>query len=525
MSPPKLDDKTVTRTESTTLQPVRRSARIFKTPVRSSSSKSSRSSRSRAGPYDRPSNSPRPEISRPHTPRRTLSLLEVLPVEIIEKIFLHSRNLNFPKASLFLARALSAEHIYRALILLAFWDNGGDVPRSEYVDRLMAPVEDVCLSFDQRRELQRAIFKCRWCTLDRICEQIPTIHLLVIHHRWTLAGIVTAENSRTDFERLLAGEDSGDIDFFTGDGPPRRKRAEGIIAQTERQLSTGYFLNISPMVMTKVESACIWETVWPVLSLTEFPPHLLRGRSNGFTAEDVAMLEMLRITSYSWFDGDCWQDMPWRELPDDVIHVDRKALNQGIQNAILHPNLDNYRAMVSLLKLDEYTFRCKPEHRHINIIYKIPAEHFLAVTRTGRENPDHNLKFFAALVRASAESLPTDSPEITQWIVDNIELGEQDPSAYGETNAKFASWLSNFLLRLPAHRYEATNFPYYQLFHYGQLNTSDHEGRHFINEYLETSKEFMSYTSNWLEETSFLVEDHWLKKEWRRKVQERLKKG
>ncbi|KAJ6150323.1 hypothetical protein N7471_001522 [Penicillium samsonianum] len=134
MSPPKGEDETVTRTLLAPPKPAssshsaaipkskRRPGRTFKKPIRSSSSQSSRSSRSRSGPYDRPSNSPRPRISRPHTPRR-ISLLEALPVEIIEQIFLHSLNLNFPRASPFLSRALSGEHIYRALILLAFWND------------------------------------------------------------------------------------------------------------------------------------------------------------------------------------------------------------------------------------------------------------------------------------------------------------------------------------------------------------------------------------------------------------------
>ena len=54
-----------------------------------------------------------------------LSILESLPVELIEKIFLYSLNVNLPRASVALTSALSSERIYRALILLAFWDDYG----------------------------------------------------------------------------------------------------------------------------------------------------------------------------------------------------------------------------------------------------------------------------------------------------------------------------------------------------------------------------------------------------------------
>ena len=53
----------------------------------------------------------------------SISRLESLPVELLEMIFLYSLNVNLPRASLLLARALSRERIYRLLILLAFWDD------------------------------------------------------------------------------------------------------------------------------------------------------------------------------------------------------------------------------------------------------------------------------------------------------------------------------------------------------------------------------------------------------------------
>lgn len=54
---------------------------------------------------------------------RTLSTIERLPVELLEKIFIYSLNVNFARSSPYLAAAVSNERVYRLLILLAFWDN------------------------------------------------------------------------------------------------------------------------------------------------------------------------------------------------------------------------------------------------------------------------------------------------------------------------------------------------------------------------------------------------------------------
>ncbi|KAJ5139380.1 uncharacterized protein N7515_004228 [Penicillium bovifimosum] len=503
MSPPKADDTIVTRTKparpkstcnsdsTPTLRPKRRAERVFKMPVRSSSSRSSRSSRSRSGPYDRPS-TPKPAISRPHTPRRTLSLIEALPVEIIEQIFLHSLNLNFPRASPFLSRPVSGEHIYRALILLAFWgDEIFDGPRDKFIDRLMAPLEYVPLVIDERNQLQQDILKCRWCTLERLSEQVPTMQLLTIHRLWTQAGIITIEDQQSDFEKFLAREDDT-VRVFYGRGPPEQKQAEDITAQSVHT----YKLDVTPMVKTEFFGPDTETfTLLPALFLVEFPPHLLRGRRNGFTPGDVAMLEMLRMTSCNLIDGKT------QLLPSCFTHLDRKALNQGIQNAIHH---QNHSAMLSLLKIDEYVFRCKPEHLTRFTRYTFPSEHFLAVTRTGRDNPNLNYEFFITLLRASTESLPTDSSEIRQWAVDYIELGRQDPSAYGRY-AAFAKWLMDFLLRLPLQLTARS-----QMFQFGLINTSRVEGRIFYEKCQRPYNEF--FRSRWLPESSFRTEGHWLRK-------------
>ncbi|KAJ5252896.1 hypothetical protein N7489_003306 [Penicillium chrysogenum] len=517
MSPPTAEDETVTRTKLATPNSAssshssavpkskRRPGRVFKKPIRSSSSRSSRSSRSRSSPYDRPSNSPRPGISRPHTPRRVLSLLEALPVEIIEQIFLHSLNLNFPRASPFLSRALSGEHIYRALILLAFWNDALEHPRSKVIDRMMVPLDYVPLKLDERARLQEAVFKCKWCTVDRVREQIPTMQILTIYRRWINAGIKMDKEEQVALEKLLAREDDS-VRIFHGTGGPMKELAQMPpecfeMAPNALKDSHEYKLHVIPMVTTELHSVDIGLTTnFPALDLCKFPPHLLRGRSNGFLPEDVAFLEMLRMTSCNWTP-------PNSSLsPTTLTQVDRKALNEGIQNAIRHQNLN---AMISLLKIDEFLFRYRSENKGRGVYYTIPSEHFLAVTRTGRDKPQLNLAFFEALLRASAESLPSWSSEITKWAVDNMELERKNPNTYNQMNGKLARWLSNFVLRLPAQVQYAHDFPAGQLFCNGQLDVLNLEGCRFVDEVLDP---FRQPFGNWMTESSFRTEDHWLKK-------------
>jgi hypothetical protein len=57
--------------------------------------------------------------------KRRISLIEQLPVEILEQIFMHSENLNFPRCSLRLGHLLSAKTFLLELLVTAFkptWD-------------------------------------------------------------------------------------------------------------------------------------------------------------------------------------------------------------------------------------------------------------------------------------------------------------------------------------------------------------------------------------------------------------------
>jgi hypothetical protein len=436
-----------------------------------------------------------------------LSMLEALPGEVIEQIFLHSLNLNLPRASPFLSRVLSRESMYRSLILLAFWDDPPDFPGSEAVNRMMVgPLEYVPISEDDRSRLQKQILKCKWLTAERVREQVPTMQILTLHRLWVNTGIKVNEDQQEDFEKLLAREKDSP-NFFHGQGPETDKIATLLLAKHGDMIKKmcpnitkggphPYELRIKPMVYTEVRCRNLRFAVeMPALTLYEFPDHLLRGRSDGFRPEDVALLEVLRMSSFNWCIG---------ENRATLTKLNRKALNEGIQNAIRTQNLN---AMVSLLKIDEFVFRFGDGNKRKGF-YTIPQEHFFAVIRTGRDKPLLNAAFFEALLRASAESVPTRSSEMTEWIVDNMNLARNQPSAYNEINYKLARWLSDFQLRLPEQIECLQEHLVGQLFFSGQLDASDVEGGRYIAEVLHPKREVHG---NWLKESSFPVKDYWPK--------------
>ena len=102
------------------------------------------------------------------------SCLESLPVEVIQLIFLHSLEINLPRSSPHLGRALSSPLLYTWLIRLAFSStNPGSREGFFTPDFLPPPLDFWALDWKSRQRLQTAILACRWCTLPllRQCQR------------------------------------------------------------------------------------------------------------------------------------------------------------------------------------------------------------------------------------------------------------------------------------------------------------------------------------------------------------------
>lgn len=441
-------------------------------------------------------------------------MLEALPVEIIEKIFLHSLNLNLPRASRVLTAALSREHIFKLLILLAFWDDppprvphaSEPNPATETINRAFAPMDYVPFTPDQRAALQEQIFRCRWLTLKRLQEQIPTMIILTIYRQWISTGMTVKPDEQASLDRFMARKDNS-VQVIHGTGPPMIPPPPFANHPVMKQLLKQpgphkYEMRVTPNVVVELRAPTMKTIItWPALRLEVFPPHLLRGRSDGFTEEDVLFLETLRLCSYNYRA----HDSP--VLPATSTAVDRTALHQGVTKAIRTQNLP---AMISLLKLDEFVFRFHGDNEGRMPIYTIPSDHFINVTRQARDNPGLSVAFFEALVRANAESLPAATGEVAEWVLHLSTIVANDRSRYEEINGKYVAWLSDFCMRLPGQVAYGLTSPDRPLFLCGELDLPSLDGERFVQEVLRPQRK--QTLGNYTPESPANPADFWLKK-------------
>lgn len=110
-----------------------------------------------------------------------LSTLESLPVELIQQIFFHAFEVNMPRASPYLAQALTKPSIYDALILFAYFDDDNEGPvESQY----FRPAEYRPVPLEDKIRLQQGILGCRWFTLDLFKSRMPVLSRLQMIQAW-----------------------------------------------------------------------------------------------------------------------------------------------------------------------------------------------------------------------------------------------------------------------------------------------------------------------------------------------------
>ncbi|RHZ48221.1 uncharacterized protein CDV56_102478 [Aspergillus thermomutatus] len=397
--------------------------------------------------------------ARPSKRRKTLSILETLPVELIETIFLYSLNVNLPRASPSLAAAVSSERIYRLLILLAFWNDSaseaGD-PDSA-ISRILRPLGYVPLQDDDREILQTSILRCRWCTIPRLLNQLSDMTNLTIQRHWVNAGIEMTKDQQESLDRFLARED----DTSTYEGTDKDGKH--------------YTLSIAPFVSISI--ACQethQQQTHKILRIKHFPEKLLRAASEeGFSEEHATYLETVRIAC----------GLNRSDHLETEVSVSRESLQQGIHIALVESNT---KALATLLKIDEYVFRSNATIAG-GLPYSIPSEHFRTAVRVARNDP----ALFQTLLRASAESVPADDPEITEWA---MNLGDS-----------FGHWLLDLMLKLPQQIETASANPAEgAVFYLGRANGQIEVARRYLRDVLHVDE-----LPSWMEETPIDLFSQW----------------
>ncbi|KAL2841442.1 hypothetical protein BJY01DRAFT_217483 [Aspergillus pseudoustus] len=416
---------------------------------------------------------PRLLVARPpaRKPRKSLSKLEALPVELIEKIFMYSLNVNLPRSSRFLAGAVSSERIYRALTLLAFWDDStpqdteldkspapaaAKVARKE-ISRILRPLDYSPLTLEDRRSFQASILRCRWCTLQRLVDQLPDLMRLTIWRQWLARPIAMAGDQQERLGLFLARK--GDNRTFQG---------------TDKD-NVNHTLIIVPLVeviIARQEPQS--EMNFPILGIFSIPDKYLSGTDEGFNENHTRFLELIRAAG--------GLTRPINGSSTRNVAFSREAIQEGIHTALIEHNA---AALTTLLKIDEYTFRC--EESDVRLAYTLPAEHFRTAVRVARDDPG----LFQLLLRASAESVPLDDSEITQWAM--------------ELDGPFGAWLLDFMLQLPK-RVKAVNAaPESEaMFYMGRSNAECPITRRYLREVLGAEG-----LERWTEEMTYDGSSEW----------------
>ncbi|KAL1977170.1 hypothetical protein VTN31DRAFT_29 [Thermomyces dupontii] len=405
--------------------------------------------------------------------RAGLSLLERLPVELIEKIFLYSLELNLPRASARIGAAVSNSRVYRELILLAFYgEEDGPVREPECraaISKAFRLAEYGPLGERERTRLQAAVLNCRWCTRDRIQAQLPELMRMMVFQQWFDRRIGMSGEEKSELERLLsrnAVQRSG-TDGYTFEG-----------TSTDQHV----YLTIVPLVSVTYATDFERKT-YGVLSLRSLPGRLLRGGNDGFRPDDLDLLEIFRVQAGLQHP---------RRLNTPLLEYSREALQEGIHNALVSRN---ERALTILLKLDEMLVRSHVTETG-ELPYSLPAEHFRTAVHHSPDDP----RFFQLLLRAHAESVPPDDPDITQWAMDLQSSPAQGSRALG-------GWLLDFMVELTADVVErARKDPQRAaLFYQGGINLEHKMGR----SYAELAGGTRSL-SRWMHETDYDVSRQWI---------------
>ncbi|KAL4995840.1 hypothetical protein BDV10DRAFT_123999 [Aspergillus recurvatus] len=416
----------------------------------------------------------------PPKPRKRLSRLESLPVELIENIFLYSLNVNLPRCSSSISAAVSSERIYRALTLLAFFDAGKTVlpdihqpdqdvgsstdPKAAairasetQISRILRPLEYVHLVKEERKSLQASVVSCRWCTIERLVSLLPDFMRLAIWRYW-LPGAHSMSPDQQAILNLFLERKTNYLDMEIVDGDYRRS----ISVASPVSLS---IRNVGPDVDSTVDLT--------ILDVFEIPDKFLSGAVEGFNEAHTRFLEVLRVAGGI-------NRLPSVERINE-INFSREAIQQGIHAALVEHNAD---ALTTLLKLDEFTFRCQNDS--VDAVYALPPEHFRTAVRVARDDPS----FFQLLLRASAESVPYDDPEITHWAV--------------STGGPFEHWLLDFMLQLPE-QVKATTKGNQQMFYHGGLNTPNATTERYLRDVLGANE-----LKAWLEESPYDFRGEWV---------------
>ena len=353
---------------------------------------------------------------------REPSRLETLPIELVEKIYFYCLNVNLPRASPYLAAALSNELVYRLSILLAFWDD--DLPydagyildrygyvldddpvlydgRDTYpckqdpiynIPRILRPLghDYVPLSSEKGRALQSGILQCKWCTSDRIRRQLPDLTRLIVTRWCNNAGYILEKDERgLGLEDYLQTEEKGPFETTARkrkQPEPKRKTGEigthhSCLVRLQRDCKVKFIVK---MREETYDDRRLVVSLCPIVSVRVIPSFLLRGSIDSnhkglvrrsFTDEHLELLDIIRCSGYLFSNDSSIVRRTIRNTRD--ITYSRDALQQGIHTAVT--TLNPY-ALYRILLLNDFFMH--PDLDGLLTTDEVPSHQFRTAAKT-----------------------------------------------------------------------------------------------------------------------------------------------
>lgn len=369
-----------------------------------------------------------------------------LPPEILQMIYLHSLSPNFPHASPLLGAILSAPHIYRLTFFHVFWNR--DPFRFIYLLREQLPFEPsphlrtlfypLSGPFSVFRpqekgvtatiKLQESVMRCRWFTFDNARRWLGEIVLAVIK------DLLNSYRSNFDFTHLdcfMAKSPTSLATFVTStwDGSKLTLKSSG-------PFSTALSLNYCDQFPHGAQ----YDLTLAPTNFVVLPPHLLKGEPE-WTMEKVDSLQL--FSSY---------------VNLDAVKCQRAAFHEGMRNAVIQRHYDalltfvwlgtrlaESRQSIYLTAADYDENPLKPPPELFRLVAKQGMRSFAAPSdrRSGHQvkndEAEISLWLFTLLLRAHAESMPQNDPDIQAWANHLSTRQDSDDTVHG-----LARWIADW---------------------------------------------------------------------------------
>ncbi|KAF3490666.1 uncharacterized protein GIQ15_00183 [Arthroderma uncinatum] len=372
--------------------------------------------------------------------------LQSMPTEILEQIFFECLEVNLLQVLPQLAQAVSTPRIYHCIATLAIWEdpdeegfmkNGNmneqtrnlfNLSEKEIMKRFR-PIGYRPLPIEEKKRLQSQILNCHWATFKLIAscvvECVDLTRLRINCYHKAKIGSVNIEEIMEEMEY---------------------RHLENYLDNLNLREPTGAPQSLRHALSKLPETSDI-----PVAFAYVFviPSKVIDGRpwtpDGGSVSEKLNFFRLLRLLLHPEKDPE-----PTQPFSRDVLH-------EGVRQAIIE---NDSTTVQRLLELDEYCVRSREfafrsTLSFINSAYEIPPEHFVTAVRHS-EGPE----MLQTLVRACAESLPYDNPEITEWALHGAENYESG----------FYQWLLDLMVELPS--YQKIHSSNQSMFVCGLLNAS-----------------------------------------------------